>query len=170
VRGFSGNQPLVDDLTIIALKAVPRNLHLQAPSMMSNLDSIVAFVRDAVLPYGDETAYEMELVASELVTNVITHAQEEVSGESGDENRKMDIDLRLESDTIIFDLLYPGESFDADTAGASLPGPLEEGGRGIHIVRALVDELHYTNDAGVNHWHLVKVAKKEGPDDHQQKA
>jgi len=156
VRGFSDNKPLVDDLTIIALKAVPRNVHLKAPSLMENLDSIVAFVRDAIIPYGEKTAYEMELVASELVTNVITHSGESAAGKAIGGSRAMDIDVRLEPDAIIFDLLYPGESFDAEAAASNLPEPLEEGGRGIHIVRTLVDQLDYANESGVNHWHLVK--------------
>ena len=165
VGGFSGNKPLVDDLTVIALKALSRKLNLRVPSSMANLDPTVAFVRDAVLPYGDRIAYEMELVASELVTNAITHARQG-SGDPPAEgkvgvNGEMDISLSLEADSIAFDLLYPGEPFDVGMADAVLPDPLEEGGRGIPIVRALVDELNYSNDSGMNHWHLVKAAGRE---------
>ena len=160
-RGFSGNKPLADDLTLIVLKALPRKLDLRAPSSMANLDSAVAFVRDAVLPYGDRVAYEMELVASELVTNAITHARQDSNGAPAGGKGEMDISLSLEADSVAFDLLYPGEPFDAGTVGAVLPDPLEEGGRGIPIVRALVDELEYSNDSGMNHWHLVKAAGRE---------
>ncbi len=159
VRGFSGDEPMADDLTLIILKTTPRKFQYVAAPVMQNLDPAVAFVRDAALPYGMDFADEIELVASELITNVITHSI----------SRSMDIGLRQEADGIVIDLQYPGESFDPEAGSSTLPDPLEEGGRGIHIVRALVDELKYSYNAipdgpdkpGFNRWHIVKLAKWE---------
>lgn len=165
VRSFSGDLPLSDDLTLIVLRATSRDLHRGAPSSMEHLDPLVAFVRGAVLSYGDRVAGEMELIASELVTNVITHARQNSGIDGGDENHGidvgMDLYLRLDADRITLDLLYPGESFDPGAGGSDLPGPLEEGGRGIHIVRALADELAYSHSSGLNRWHLVKKVSEE---------
>jgi PAS domain S-box-containing protein len=157
IRGFSGDEPMADDLTLIVLKATPREFRYETAPLMKNLDPAVAYVRAAALPYGAGFADEMELVASELITNVITHSA----------SQNMELRLRQEADRVLFDLQYPGESFDPEAGGMELPDPLEEGGRGIHIVRALVDELQYSyqivsagpGSPGLNHWHFVKSAK-----------
>lgn len=167
VRSFSGDQPLADDLTLIAIGASQRESRLQIAATMENLDPAVAFVRDAALPYGSKIADDMELVASELVTNVIKHANPEsaVAGNHANaaarDTMSMDISLHLESGRIIFDLVYPGPPFSPDTRARTLPDPFQEGGRGIHIVRALVDELEYSSTP-MNHWHVVKRVSAEG--------
>jgi len=161
IREFSGDTTLSDDLTLVVLKAAPRELRLQLSSLMKNLDSAVAFVRDAALPYGSGVADEMELIASELVTNVITHARLDSPAAEEKDDQVMDLIIRLEADRIIFDLLYHGERFDPDSSGRGLPDPLEEGGRGIHIVRALADEIEYSHTSGMNRWHCVKLAAQE---------
>ena len=161
VREFSGDTTLSDDLTLVVLRAASRNLRLRLPSLMKNLDSAVAFVRDAALPYGGRNADEMELVASELVTNVITHAHLDSPKVTGNDGHVMDLEIQLEADRIILDLFYPGERFDPDSSGRDLPDPLKEGGRGIHIVRALADEIEYSHHSGMNRWHLVKMAAQE---------
>jgi len=166
VRDFSGEGSLADDLTLIVLKAKPRDLQYSSPSSMDNLDSAVAFVRDASLAYGEAFADAMELVASELVTNAITHARPDEAPGVADGASAMTIHLSLEQDRMIFDIGYPGEAFDAESLGLKLPPPLEEGGRGILIVRALVDELKYEHQgkgpANMNRWHIVKIAREEG--------
>jgi len=158
VRNFSGEGSLADDLTLIVLKATPRDIHFSATPSMDNLDPAVAFVRDAGLAYGESFVDAMELVASELVTNAITHTRPNGAG-------AMNIDLRLEHDRMIFDISYPGEVFDGGSLGLKLPPPLDEGGRGILIVRALVDELKYEHSGegptNINHWHIVKVVGEE---------
>jgi len=165
VQEFSGEGSLADDLTLIVLKAAPRELQFSSPSTIDNLDPAVAFVRDAALSYGESFAGAMELVASELVTNAITHAKPDAApGEAGGAD-DMNIHLRLERNRMIFDISYPGEPFDGGSLGLKLPPPLKEGGRGILIVRALVDELKYEHDGedafNMNRWHIVKIAKEE---------
>ncbi|PKL07234.1 MAG: hypothetical protein CVV53_00555 [Spirochaetae bacterium HGW-Spirochaetae-9] len=168
IRDFSGEGSLADDLTLIVLKATPRDLQYSSPSTMDNLDPAVAFIKDACLAYGETFAEAMELVASELVTNAITHARpdEALGGtDSKDDAGAMNIHISLEHDRIILDISYPGEPFDAESLGRKLPEPLEEGGRGILIVRALVDELEYEHQgegpANINRWHIVKIAVEE---------
>jgi len=179
VRSFSGDQPLSDDLTLIAIGATSRQSHLRIGADMANLDSSVAFVRNAALPYGNKIANDMELVASELVTNAIKYALSPVTafrrntgdavnadGTAGPEDASktgvdMDISLHLEPDRIVFDLVYPGPPFSLDMESQPLPQPLHEGGRGIHIVRALVDKLEYSS-MPMNHWHAVKKVPTGG--------
>lgn len=166
VRDFSGEGSLADDLTLIVLKATPRELQLSLPSTMDNLDPAVAFIKDASLAYGESFVDAMELVASELVTNAITHSTSHGRPDAAPgRSDPMNIHLRLEHDRMIFDISYPGEPFDAGSLGLKLPAPLEEGGRGILIVRALVDELKYEHSGegptNINRWHIVKIAGEE---------
>ncbi len=167
VREFSGEGSLADDLTLIVLKAKPRDLHFSAAPSMDRLDPALAFVREASLCYGDTFADAMELVASELVTNAATHARADaLSASLADTGPSaMNIHLRLEHDRMVVDISYPGKAFDAESLGRKLPDPLEEGGRGILIVRALVDELKYEHlgkgSENINRWHIVKLAKEE---------
>jgi len=161
VQAYSGDTTLSDDLTLVVLRASSRKLRLHLPSLMKNLDPAVAFVREATLPYGGSTADEMELIASELVTNVITHAHPDSPKVTGNDGNVMDLEIQLEADRIMLDLFYPGERFDPDSSGRDLPDPLKEGGRGIHIVRALADEIDYSHHSGMNRWHLVKMAAQE---------
>lgn len=182
VRGFSGGKPLADDLTLIVIRATSRNASLRTPAVMDRLDDAIAFVRDAALPYGASAADDMELAASELVTNAIKHARPWTAETPADVGvpGALELSLSLEPDRIVFDLFYPGEGFDPEAGTRTLPGPLQEGGRGLHIVRALVDELKYTHlpaeaeGAGgfgkggrgpapgpMNHWHIVKTIPRE---------
>jgi PAS domain S-box-containing protein len=162
VRSFSGDRPLADDLTLIAIGATSREHRLRVGAEMNNLDPTVAFVRDVVLPYGAKIADNMELVASELITNAIQHGiTAATETQNNTHGMDMDVSLRLEPGRIAFDLVYPGPSFNPDTGTRPLPDPLQEGGRGIHIVRALVDELEYSSTP-MNHWHVVKRVSAEG--------
>lgn len=145
VRSFSGDQPLADDLTLVAIGVNERKHHLSIEASMEHLDSAVEFVRKNTLSYGEKVADAMELVASELITNVIKYST----------SVNLDISVRLGINRVALDLSYPGEPFTPDISGRALPNPLQEGGRGIHIVRSLVDVLKYTSSP-TNHWHVEK--------------
>jgi anti-sigma regulatory factor (Ser/Thr protein kinase) len=176
VRSFSGNTPLSDDLTIIVLKATPRIVHLREKAVLEKLDSIVGLVRRGTLAYGDDMAGMMELAASELVTNVIVHSYEGFADAEGQEP-ELDLYLRLESDRIVLDILDVGKPFDPESRDEAEPSPLGEGGRGLRIIRSMVDEMMYSPGgsaqngaarrqedlrADANHWRLVKYVKGEG--------
>ncbi|MCE5255244.1 MAG: SpoIIE family protein phosphatase [Spirochaetaceae bacterium] len=157
VREFSGSEPLADDLTLIALKATPRTFSMETKACLEYLDSTMAFVRESVLPCGAGIADDIELVASELFTNAAIHGRgdnkQDGSASPGDravitpedEGLRLDICIRIESSKILIDLFYFGEFFDPRLWRGALPEPEEEGGRGIHIIRALADGLSYAH-------------------------
>ncbi|MCX7028199.1 MAG: SpoIIE family protein phosphatase [Spirochaetes bacterium] len=158
VRRFSGDGPLADDLTIVVIEAKTRKIHRKVESSIEKLNEAASWVRDASLAYGKQTADELELIASELVTNAIKHAD-------GGDLAMIGLSMTLEPDKISLDLEYPGSAFDPDKKTKVPPDPLQEGGRGIPIVRALADQLEFSHEEGeppgLNRWHVVKQAPQE---------
>lgn len=138
IRDFSGNQILADDLTMIALKAAPRRHTLRTKAAMEYLDLTAAFVRRAVSPCGARIADEVELITSELFTNIAIHSRADAK------DSPVNICVGIEPEKIVLDFFYNDENFDPTSWAGSFPSPQEEGGRGIHIVKALVDVFRYT--------------------------
>jgi PAS domain S-box-containing protein len=167
VRNFSSGLPLSDDLTVLVLKARPRILHYRPRAELRALDPVLDAVRAVLAAYGGETAYAVELALSEVATNIVTHAFEGRTEGPETARPSFDIVLRLEPDRIVLDLFDKGSPFDLGSLGREADAdPLREGGRGLGIVRALVDEFSYvprdsTSVEGANHWRLVRTAKEE---------
>jgi len=112
----------------------------------------VAQIRRAAEPYGEGFACQIELAASEIVTNIITHACRERSGD-------LRVQLTLSSDSLQIDSYDDGEPFDFGQVAVPEPDEMQEGGYGLFVVRQIVDELEYepATPEG-NHWRLVKSA------------
>jgi len=150
---------LSDDLTLIVVKALPRTVSFHYPGDLEHMQEAVALVRTIGEAYGRCFAYELELAASEILTNIAQHSYQGTSGEVRGE-------LRLEGDRLELDLYDDGAPFDIAAVPARRSPEATEGGYGLHIVRELMDEVAYS--AGTqrgNHWHLVKRRGQGGKDD-----
>ncbi|MBI5265644.1 MAG: ATP-binding protein [candidate division Zixibacteria bacterium] len=116
-----------------------RNLSSLDP-FFEMMDAFIGSVRvDA------DTAADFKVAAEELFTNAIRH--------SGASRTPIGIQLSREDDWLEFRLTDQGaEPFDITTAPLSdLSVPIEQrqaGGMGLHIVRAIADELSYTHQNG----------------------
>ncbi|MDQ1579353.1 MAG: serine/threonine-protein kinase RsbW [Microbacteriaceae bacterium] len=95
----------------------------------------------------DRFGFETALV--ELVGNVICHA---------DNGSGVSCTLSIETaDNRIEALLSDtGEPGDVELRGRDMPDGLSESGRGIPLIQALVDELTYERDGGLNRWRISK--------------
>ena len=91
---------------------------------------------------------EITLVLSEACANVVQHA-----GPLQDYEVRVDIDDRCRIS--VFD---EGEGFDPDAVAAPADGDLLEGGRGLLLMRALADTLHFERDPAGRH--CVSFAKQ----------
>jgi serine phosphatase RsbU (regulator of sigma subunit)/anti-sigma regulatory factor (Ser/Thr protein kinase) len=152
VENFRADVPRSDDLTIVILKVLPRTVSFTSPATLDHLNEITALVRRLSLAYGAGFAYEFELAASEIVTNLIRHAYRSSSGEVRGQ-------IVLLPDRIQVDLLDTGESFDPRQVPELKEGEAREGGYGLAIARQLTDEMIYTPDTPEgNRWRLVKLA------------
>jgi serine/threonine-protein kinase RsbW len=104
------------------------------PRMLSVARSFVEAVCQ-ISGLDKNTVYAVVLATGEAVTNIIRHAHH---------NRPqapLQIQCRLLPDGIEVVLLDEGERFDLGSVPHLEPGELRVGGRGVFLMRALMDEL-----------------------------
>jgi anti-sigma regulatory factor (Ser/Thr protein kinase) len=155
VDGFSRGMRS-DDLTLIVVKALPRTVPFHCASELGPMEGTLELVRALGQPYGENFAYELELAVSEILTNIIQHAYQGKGGQIRGE-------FQLEADRIQIDVYDRGVPFDLADVPEVDPEPprdvrrTSDRGRGVHIVRQVMDEVDYwpSTEAG-NHWRMVK--------------
>ena len=77
---------------------------------------------------------DIEIALTEACTNVLDHAAH------GDE---YEIVAGLDDNKCVIEVLDTGRGFDADRLGHADADPSAEEGRGIQLIRALVDRVHF---------------------------
>ena len=117
---------------------------------------IAAFALDE-LGVESEAIEDVSLALTEAAGNVVKH-----SG-AGD---KYEVHLGLENNLCEIRVVDAGRGFDSDSLGMSMAGPSEEQGRGMALMAALVDSVHFESrpEAGTI-VHLVKdlSMRPDGP-------
>ena len=84
----------------------------------------------------DEVTHAIELALSEACTNVLEHA-----ADSDDYELSAGIDGRM----CVIEVVDRGGGFDGSLEGLADADPAAEGGRGIQLMRALVDKVTFTS-------------------------
>jgi len=99
----------------------------------------------------EELAYHINLVLTEAMTNAIRHANE------GDPQKEVHITITLLNRDLNIKVYDQGQGFDICT----LPVPdfksLEEHGRGIYIIRSVMDRVTYRKLDGGHVLEMVKT-------------
>ncbi len=83
-------------------------------------------------PLADETLNDLKLAVTEACTNCVRHAY-------GDNGGTVDIVYELHEDRLVVEVSDDGHGFDPGEVEEA--GELTEGGLGIAIIRAVVDEF-----------------------------
>jgi serine/threonine-protein kinase RsbW len=112
-------------------------LTLTIPSDLRMLSLARSFI-DAVGEVGDldkTTIHAIVLATGEAVSNSIRHAHGDRPG------AQLQLQCRLFADAIEILVLDEGEPFDIASVPHLDPGELRVGGRGVFLMRALMDEL-----------------------------
>jgi serine/threonine-protein kinase RsbW len=86
------------------------------------------------LGVADECLTDIEIALTEACTNVLDHAA------AGDE---YEVVAGLNDSTCVIEVVDTGRGFDADHLGHAEADPSAEEGRGIQLIRALVDRVHF---------------------------
>src|SRR5215475_10857316 len=81
------------------------------------------------------TTHALVIVTGEAVTNIVRHAHQNRPGS------QIEMHLHIEADTVTITFLDQGEPFDLGAVPELPPGELRIGGRGIYLMRTLMDEL-----------------------------
>ena len=140
------------------------HLKIGADSDASDADNL-QYIQGFVEELGEREAwpesltFKVNLVLEELGINILTH------GGKGMERRpEIEIVLTSEDHALTIEVLDDGHPFDPlqDSPNPDLAATIEDrpvGGLGIHLVRSLMDDLHYQRDAGRNR--LTLVARRD---------
>lgn len=79
--------------------------------------------------------HALVLAAGEAVSNIVRHAHRDMAA------AELQIALQIESAAAILTFIDEGEPFDFDGVPNLPPGELRIGGRGVYLLRALMDEV-----------------------------
>ena len=150
IETFQEGLPLSDDATLIVIKAEPRRLHLDFTSSHESLDEVPARIASLCASYGEALARDMQLAVSEALSNIRKHGY-------GSKDGPVSIDLRLETRGVELLIREGGKTFDPGALPFPAPGGLEERGRGIFLMREVMDEFSYqAGGADGNLWTLFR--------------
>lgn len=89
-----------------------------------------------VLGVEQECAGDVELAITEACTNVLDHAVD------GDD---YEVAATITADRVIIEVIDNGDGFNAEPLGYSDADSGAEEGRGIQLMRALVDRIHFSS-------------------------
>ena len=137
-------------------------IRLIIDSRLENVSLVGSAVRGIAntLCIDSTTSYQLELCVVEAVNNGIKHAYHCQAGHS------VEIDVLLYPDQLTFKIYDSGESMNPDKIAPFNFDPsnvetLPEGGMGLYILHALMDEIHYKTINGQNILTLIKYLKKK---------
>ena len=131
-------------------------LSLKVEPRVEELENINAAVADfaAAEKWPPGFVFRVHLVLEELSLNIMNHGK--------DRNlHEIEITLTSEAAALTIEIVDDGRPFNPlkDAPEPDLKSALEDrpvGGLGIHLVRTMMDELHYRREQGRNHLTLVK--------------
>ena len=103
----------------------------------------------------DELAYHINLVLTEAMTNAICHAN------ANDPSKEVHIIITISGPTLNIKVYDQGQGFDI----SALPVPDFAGdsdqGRGVYIIRSLMDEVHYRKSSTGHVLDMTKILYTE---------
>lgn len=103
------------------------------------------------MSYDLRDSFDAEVVSAfaEIYNNIVLHAYDRREGES------VEITVHLDEGAMIVEIRDSGNAFDLSTVPEPDLDSLPEGGMGLHIARAMLDEVAY-EPGPPNLWRLVK--------------
>jgi serine/threonine-protein kinase RsbW len=125
---------------------------LTLPSESRMLSVARGFVEAVCQAYKlDRTVtHALVIVAGEAITNIVRHAHQNRS------DAQMEMHLRIMPDAVEMVFQDEGAPFDLASVPSLPPGELRIGGRGIYLMRALMDELTSQPSENGNVLRMVK--------------
>lgn len=138
---------------------IRRKITLKIDSQLANLTALSAAVQGvtSMLGLGEIESYNVQLCLVEAVTNSIVHAY---AGAAGHE---VAVVVTLETDRVKLEVIDQGSPVPADKQNPEFSEPdptdldsLTEGGRGIYLIRALMDEVEFQRHGRENTLVMIK--------------
>jgi anti-sigma regulatory factor (Ser/Thr protein kinase) len=139
-----------------ARRIVRRMVARRFPREYASLEAIYGFLREFLALHGldAEVAYDLDLVAEELFTNMVKY------GRGG--GSEIELALDWNAPELLLRLSDFGvERFDPTSAPeVDVNRPIEQrraGGLGIHLIRQIADRFEYAHEAGNS---IVTITKR----------
>jgi serine/threonine-protein kinase RsbW len=125
-----------------------------------------------VLGVEPDVTHDIELALTEACTNVLDHS---------DETDEYEVSAGIDGDQCVIEVIDRGSGFDGSIEGLADAAPSAEEGRGIQLMRALVDRVTFDNRPSkgtvvhlekklewqegsiIQHWTEDKPATEHGP-------
>jgi serine/threonine-protein kinase RsbW len=135
----------------VAVRAVAEACRLVSRSRYAHGSSprVHAATTTQTLDLSDRFAAEVVSAVSEIFNNIAIH------GYGGDGSGDVTLEMRIRGDRLVIVISDLGSAFDPSQVPLPELDSLPEGGMGIHIARACMDELDYT-PGPPNVWRLTK--------------
>ncbi|OAI48013.1 hypothetical protein AYO44_08125 [Planctomycetaceae bacterium SCGC AG-212-F19] len=130
------------------------------PSHLAYVNCLRAFVIGVCKTYGlDDCSTEgIALAVHEAVTNIIRHSHQH------DVGKLIQLTCEALPDRVEIHILDEGDPFDVTQVPELDPGEIRVGGRGVFLMRALLDQISCAARAGGgNHLRLVKFCTPRCP-------
>jgi serine/threonine-protein kinase RsbW len=100
------------------------------------------------------TTHALVIVTGEAITNIVRHAHQHRPG------TQMEIHLQILAEEVVLTFRDQGEPFDLATVPDLPPGELRVGGRGVYLMRTLMDELT-SQRCPSGHWgNVLRMVKR----------
>lgn len=126
-------------------------------SDLSELDRL----HDAVAELGEvgdwppDLVYQVDLVLEELIVNTVNY------GYDDDARHEIEVTLTSDEDVFTVEIIDDGHAFNPlkDAPEPDLDAGIEDrpiGGLGIHLMRVMMDDVHYRREENKNHLTLIK--------------
>jgi anti-sigma regulatory factor (Ser/Thr protein kinase) len=139
-------------------------IRLEIESDLSSVCLMAMAVNKICSFYGmnELDAYKVELSVTEAATNAIVHAY------GGSPGHPVSLLVSVGDSALLLDCMDRGKPMTAEQANrvsASSPmteqegESLREGGRGLQIIRGVMDKVSYMTDEGLNCLSMVKLLK-----------
>ena len=103
----------------------------------------------------EEIAYHINLVLTEAMANAIKHANK------NDPNKDVHISINLTDDELVIKVYDQGQGFDINTMDHETPDPELDHGRGVFLIRALMDSVKYKRCGNGNVLEMYKSLHKK---------
>ena len=118
-------------------------------------------LHDAVAELGEvgnwppDLVFQVDLVLEELIVNTVNY------GYDDDARHEIEIALTSEADVFTVEIIDGGHAFNplSDAPELDLDAEIADrpiGGLGIHLMRAMMDEVHYRREQDKNYLTLIK--------------
>ena len=118
-------------------------------------------LHDAVAELGEvgewppDLVYQVDLVLEELIVNTVNY------GYDDDARHEIEVTLTSDEDVFTVEIIDDGHAFNPldDAPEPDLDARIEDrpiGGLGIHLMRVMMDDVHYRREENKNHLTLIK--------------